>query len=407
MIINTNMMLLSSQSRRIHAVPSRRRFSVATTAAFGSSYVLWCCCCCLWCSIGRSVSSLSFHHDDNIRRIVKSRSSSSSSSRRIRVGSPSFQIQQLYQRPRLQHQSHGLTSLSSNRQWLSAATTSGGGSSFTRSYTVGLNLSSSSSSSDGDSTQTLDSTQKPDLPPIGPSTKRLFLVRHGEVINPGGDRPVYYGAMDVPLSPLGEQEAQAAAMYLQEFASDIDLVVSSPLSRAVYGADQVMEFLSTKPKSTTADESSDTEIAQRRQITIEGFRELDRGSWCGKTKDEIGHDAMARFDACDESVTPDGGESYPFLKDRVLKARDEVLAGMSPGRAAVVVSHLQVTRSMLSEALGIPTNEMAGLKVATASVTCIDYDFDTDSDSGRPSMVVQYQSFKPDIGLAKSKDLAN
>ena len=214
--------------------------------------------------------------------------------------------------------------------------------------------------------------------------------------------------MDVPLSPLGEQEAQAAAMYLQEFASDIDLVVSSPLSRAVYGADQVMEFLSTKPKSTTENEPSDTGIIpQRKQVTMEGFRELDRGSWCGKTKDEIGHDAMARFDACDESVTPDGGESYPFLKDRVLKARDEVLAGMSPGRAAVVVSHLQVTRSMLSEALDIPTNEMAGLKVATASVTCIDYDCDNDGESDQPKMVVQYQSFKPDIGLAKSKDLAN
>ena len=51
----------------------------------------------------------------------------------------------------------------------------------------------------------------PVLPPIPPTSKRLFLVRHGEVINPGGNRPVYYGALDVPLSPLGEAEAQAAA----------------------------------------------------------------------------------------------------------------------------------------------------------------------------------------------------
>ena len=32
----------------------------------------------------------------------------------------------------------------------------------------------------------------PDVPPISATAKRLFLVRHGEVINPGGDRPVYY-----------------------------------------------------------------------------------------------------------------------------------------------------------------------------------------------------------------------
>eukprot|EP00529_Nitzschia_sp_RCC80_P021621 CAMPEP_0113484646 /NCGR_PEP_ID=MMETSP0014_2-20120614/24070_1 /TAXON_ID=2857 /ORGANISM="Nitzschia sp." /LENGTH=390 /DNA_ID=CAMNT_0000378257 /DNA_START=126 /DNA_END=1298 /DNA_ORIENTATION=- /assembly_acc=CAM_ASM_000159 len=388
-IMSMNMMLSRSHrslSRSRRAIPSRRFSTVGVVAAFGwSYYAYFCCCCrCLWSSTG-GVLSLSYHRDYSRRTI--SSSSSSSSRGRIGVVSPSFQTQQLHQRQRQQSQG-----------------------SFTRYNTVGLNLSSSSSSSNSsgvDSTKTLDATQKPDLPPIGPSTKRLFLVRHGEVINPGGDRPVYYGAMDVPLSPLGEQEAQAAAMYLQEFASDIDLVVSSPLSRAVYGADQVMDFLSTKTTTTTTtNESSD--FPRQKQTTIEGFRELDRGSWCGKTKDEIGHDAMARFDACDESVTPDGGgESYPFLKDRVLKARDEVLDALVPGRAAVVVSHLQVTRSMLSEALDIPTNEMSSLKVATASVTCIDYNNCDTGDDHRPSMVVQYQSFKPDIGLAKSKDGAN
>ena len=48
----------------------------------------------------------------------------------------------------------------------------------------------------------------PELPPIAAGSKRLFLVRHGEVINPGGDRPVYYGCQDVKLSPLGELEAK-------------------------------------------------------------------------------------------------------------------------------------------------------------------------------------------------------
>jgi hypothetical protein len=35
-------------------------------------------------------------------------------------------------------------------------------------------------------------------------------------------------------------------------------------------------------------------------VQLDGFRELHRGSWCGKTLDEIGPDLMARFDACDE-----------------------------------------------------------------------------------------------------------
>ncbi len=54
----------------------------------------------------------------------------------------------------------------------------------------------------------------PVVPPIPATCKRLFMVRHGEVINPGGDRSVYYGAMDVSLSPLGEQEAMVRNILL-------------------------------------------------------------------------------------------------------------------------------------------------------------------------------------------------
>jgi 2,3-bisphosphoglycerate-dependent phosphoglycerate mutase len=248
--------------------------------------------------------------------------------------------------------------------------------------------SSSSSSSAADHVGFVESIiMGPELPPIHQSAKRLFLVRHGEVVNPGGDRPVYYGAMDVPLSPLGEAEASAAAYYLKSREDEIDLVVSSPLSRATFGANEVLKILSS--------------VKELSVITMDGFKELDRGSWCGKTKDEIGPERMARFDACDASATPEGGESYPSLKRRVLDARDAVLKTLSCRRAAVIVSHLQVTRSILSEALDIPIEEMAGLKVATASVTCIDYDIASGTET------VHFQSFKPDVGLDRSGDGAN
>jgi ribonuclease H / adenosylcobalamin/alpha-ribazole phosphatase len=236
----------------------------------------------------------------------------------------------------------------------------------------------------------------PVLPPLAPTAKRLFLVRHGEVINPGGDRTVFYGGMDVPLSPLGEMEAQAAAVYLSQF--DIARVFSSPLSRAMYGAHQVL-LKQQERKSTVTWEGASSTSAPSAVVVLDGFTELDRGAWCGLTKEEIGFDLLARFDACDESVTPDGGESYPALKRRVLAARDEALSQVAPGTVGCLVSHLQVTRSILSEALTLPTEQMVNLKIATASVTCIDYD--------GPTQTVQFQSFKPDAGLRASKDGAN
>jgi len=217
-------------------------------------------------------------------------------------------------------------------------------------------------------------------------------VRHGEVINPGGDRPVYYGAMDVSLSPLGELEAIEAASYLSRY--HLQHVASSPLKRAIFGARQV---LARQPlfKDENNNDSNDINI-------YDGFKELDRGSWCGLTKDEIGADNLARFDACDESVTPrDGGESYPTLKDRVLKARDELLQITDVGCSSALVSHLQVTRVILSEALGMRVDELAGLGIATASITCIDYCSDTGKE------IVRFQSFKPECGLEESKDGAN
>ena len=125
------------------------------------------------------------------------------------------------------------------------------------------------------------------------------------------------GALDVPLSELGQAEAQAAGDYLKAF--DLEYVACSPLKRAIYGAKQVHERQST-PNSHDI-------------LILEGFKELDRGAWCGKTKAEIGSDMMSRFDACDESVTPEGGESFPFLKERVLKARDVVLDKLPAGKA--------------------------------------------------------------------------
>jgi len=177
---------------------------------------------------------------------------------------------------------------------------------------------------------------------------------------------------------------QAAAEYLRDF--NLQHVAASPLSRAIYGAKQILA-------------QQNSQISDLR--IYPGFSELDRGSWCGLTKEEIGGDMLARFDACDETVTPKGGESYPQLKARVLEARDKLLEITDFGKASAIVSHLQVTRSALSDALGIPTNKMTELKVATASITCIDY------DSVTGCQAVHFQSFKPDFGLRESKDGAN
>lgn len=240
-------------------------------------------------------------------------------------------------------------------------------------------------SSIGASTEETSPTTPLSLPDIaGTETKRLFLVRHGEVVNPGGSVPVYYGAMDVPLSFLGQKEAVAAAKYLMQH--DLATVFTSPLSRAFYGAQQVM----TRQQNAIG------------PIKLQGLKELERGYWRGKSKEQIGLDKLAAFDACDPKATPIGGESYMDLNQRVMSALDEVMDMLQPGEAGAIVSHLQVTRCILAAALGLPLDQLTSIKIATASITCIDY-----VPAVVPQQIVHFQSFKPDVGLAKSADDAN
>ena len=231
----------------------------------------------------------------------------------------------------------------------------------------------------------------PIIPEQSPNAKRLFLVRHGEVINPGGDRPVYYGAMDVPLSPLGEQEAQMAAIYLQQF--ELSHVFASPLKRAIYGAERVAEQQHEHQKT-------DPPV----KVTIlDGFKEMERGSWCGKTKEEIGEDAMEKFNLCEEDSTPEGAESYGELRERVTEALEEVLKQMEPGQKAAIVSHLQVTRCLVADAQHMLNKEIHSTPISTASVTCIDYEF----WPFHSFKTVHFQSYKPEAGLEEAKDGAN
>lgn len=261
----------------------------------------------------------------------------------------------------------------------------------TTSYMSGTSASSSSSTNEIE----INESNQPDLPPIDKNHKRLFLVRHGEVIPPGGTHGVFYGALDVPLSPLGELEAQAAALYLKQF--NLEYVSCSPLKRAIFGA---KETLKLQQDIKEFEEGQDLESLLS---VYDGFSELDRGDWCGKTKTEIGADLMARFDNCDESVTPKNGESLIYLKSRVMDAQKQLLQKMTPGKASAIVSHLQVTRSMLSDALGMDIKKMTSeLTVKTASITCIDYDGETNE-----AIKVHFQSFKPDAGLETAKDGGN
>lgn len=211
------------------------------------------------------------------------------------------------------------------------------------------------------------------VPDVGYDMRRLILVRHGAVSRELSDPPVRPGALyggnyDVPLSPAGEAEAEAAARFIasQALGDEVRFICSSPMSRALYGAKAVQSALRSRV------------IGGLKLETNELLREIDRGAWANRTVAEVEADPRYGPGAYDRCALEDdygrevaGGEGMADLRDRVLAARDYVLRGTRPGSASVMVSHMWVTRVLLADALGAP--DVLQIDVPTASVSVVDY----------------------------------
>ena len=96
---------------------------------------------------------------------------------------------------------------------------------------------------------------------------RLLLVRHGESTWNALSR--WQGQADPPLSPLGERQAEDAAVRLAEIAT-ITAVWASDLVRAARTAELIAGHLGI------------ARVSEEPRL-----RERDVGSWSGLTRDEI------------------------------------------------------------------------------------------------------------------------
>jgi len=215
-----------------------------------------------------------------------------------------------------------------------------------------------------------------------PNVKRLVLVRHGEVdLAMFNGKKCYYGGVDIPLSAKGRDEAQAAATYLAE-KEEITLIWTSPLSRAVFGAERIADVQKVDGV-----------------VRHDGFREVDRGDWVGLSEAEIGAETLSKWNKGPDFAPSGGGEALATVAKRVLAARDELLASAPPGSTTCLVSHMWVTRSIVADALGLDTendtSELQTLDLPTASISVVEYTIDEKDGKTVTQKSVTYVGRKP------------
>ena len=202
----------------------------------------------------------------------------------------------------------------------------------------------------------------------------VILVRHGRTTaNAAG---ILSGRMPgVRLDDVGREQATRAAERLA--AVPLAALVSSPLER-------------------TRQTSRIIRDAQREKLTIStssAILEADYGEWQGQKLGDLAREPLWSVVQREPSnVTFPGGESMSCMQARAVKAirRLDAKYEQQHGKDAVwaAVSHADIIKAILADALGMPLDLFQRIAVGPASISIIRYGAErpevlaTNTDSG-------------------------
>ena len=182
---------------------------------------------------------------------------------------------------------------------------------------------------------------------------QTLLVRHGATALSLEKRFSGLGGYDAPLAPLGEEQAAAVAAELAE-RGDIQRIIASPLLRTRQTAQAISDALGLP-------------------IEIEaGFAECAFGEWDGHTFVDVRERWPVELEEWlgSTSVAPPGGESFEACQQRVLRARDDVIARY-PGERLLIVAHVTPIKVLVSDAVGAPLTSLYRMELPPCSISSL------------------------------------
>ena len=197
-----------------------------------------------------------------------------------------------------------------------------------------------------------------------PDGRIIYFVRHGRT--EWNNQLRYQGAVDIPLNEDGRMQARKTALRFS--SADIDVVISSPLARAIETAECIASFhKGLKAESTPL------------------LTEVDFGKWEGRTVAEIKTeyaDVFAAWKSDPLNVAAPGGESMDSLYARCGLFSEELLA--RPERRTVVVGHGAMLRALFPRMLQLPrVSYFWKTRLDNCSITAFS------ADAGRFALIYQ------------------
>jgi probable phosphoglycerate mutase len=182
----------------------------------------------------------------------------------------------------------------------------------------------------------------------------VLLVRHGLTALTG---PILVGWMPgVHLDDRGRKQAEALAVRLRPVA--LAAIVSSPLERCVDTADAL---------------AAGREPAPAREVD-ERIGEVHYGEWTGRELKALAKDPLwATVQAHPSAVTFPGGEALRETQARAVAAVRDWNERLRPDATYALVSHADVIKAILADALGLHLDQFQRIVVGPASLSVVRY----------------------------------
>ena len=186
----------------------------------------------------------------------------------------------------------------------------------------------------------------------------VFLVRHGRT-KANADGILAGWTPGVVLDEVGSAQAEQTAARLAPVA--LHAVVSSPLDRTIQTADAVVAAQAGLGRMP------DCRVDER-------FGECGYGDWTGRPLRDLAKEPLWRVvqEHPSAAVFP-GGESLLQMQNRAVTAVREFNAEFGPDVAYAVVSHGDVIKAILADALGMHLDAFQRIVVDPCSVSVIRY----------------------------------
>lgn len=187
----------------------------------------------------------------------------------------------------------------------------------------------------------------------------LILLRHGQSQWNLENR--FTGWIDVPLSPLGEDEARAAGRKLR--GRRIDRLYTSVLKRAIDTARLALEAAEIPTPPTLRDQA----LNERMYGDLQGLNKADAARQFGEAQVKLWRRS---FD-----VAPPGGESLADTAARVLPYwESQILPDLKAGRNVLVVAHGNSLRALVMHLDGLTPAQVLELEIPTGHPLLYEFD---------------------------------